>query len=51
MMRCKCRRRNCRRKYIGDRKLPDKAIDIIDEVRRRADAGARKIKRKKVIGL
>jgi ATP-dependent Clp protease ATP-binding subunit ClpA len=28
-------------RYIGDRKLPDKAIDVIDESRRGADAGAR----------
>ncbi|MFX4223834.1 MAG: hypothetical protein ACMVO3_24425 [Thalassobaculum sp.] len=26
------RRWNCRRRYINDRKLPDKAIDVIDEV-------------------
>ena len=29
-------------KYINDRKLPDKAIDVIDEVGRLADAAARK---------
>ena len=28
-------------RYIHDRKLPDKAIDVIDEVRRGADAGRR----------
>ena len=29
-------------RYIGDRKLPDKAIDVIDETGRGADAGAGK---------
>ena len=37
-------------RYIHDRKLPDKAIDVIDEVGRGADAAARE-QRKKTIGI
>ena len=37
--------------YITDRKLPDKAIDVIDEAGAVADAAARSASRKKIIGL
>ncbi len=37
-------------RYIHDRKLPDKAIDVIDETGRFADAAARS-QRKKMIGV
>ena len=36
--------------YINDRHLPDKAIDVIDEGRRGAEASRRSRKRKKTIG-
>ena len=35
------RRWSCRRKYINDRKLPDKAIDVIDEAGAAQHAAAR----------
>ena len=37
-------------RYIHDRKLPDKAIDVIDEVRRIADAWSPHPRRRKITG-
>ena len=45
------RRSSCRPRYITDRKLPDKAIDVIDEAGAVADAAAREPSGKKIIGL